>query len=105
QESMAYGQRALEDGKRQAQVGTVPPSQVVSAQSTVATEQQNLIVAQNNLQLQQLLMKNAISKSIEDPVLAEADVIPTSGMDLPKQEPATPIPDPDNDGLQPQAEP
>ena len=64
----------------------MPPIQVVSAQSTVATDQQNLIVAQNNLQLQQLLMKNALSRSIEDPVLAEADVIPTSTMQIPQQE-------------------
>src|SRR5271157_6072374 len=62
QESLTYAQKALDDSKRQAQVGTVPPIQVVSAQSTVATDQQNLIVAQNNLQLQQLLMKNARSE-------------------------------------------
>ena len=104
QEALAYGQRALEDAKRQAQVGTVPPIQVVSAQSTVATEQQNLIVAQNNLQLQQLLMKNALSKSIEDPVLAEADVIPTSVMEVPNDEPVVPIQDLINDGLQHRAE-
>ncbi|PYX68299.1 MAG: hypothetical protein DMG78_25550 [Acidobacteria bacterium] len=48
QESLTYAQKALDDAKRQAQVGTVPPIQVVSAQSTVATDQQNLIVAQNN---------------------------------------------------------
>src|SRR5947209_13177899 len=64
QESLAYAQRALEDAQRQAKVGTVPPIQVVSAQSTVSTGQQNLIVAQNNLQLQQLLMKNAWRRSI-----------------------------------------
>lgn len=104
QEALTYGQRALEDAKRQAQVGTVPPIQVVSAQSTVATQQQNLIVAQNNLQLQELLMKNALTKSIEDPVLAEADVIPTSGMEVPKEEPPTPIQDLINDALQHRAE-
>ena len=104
QEALAYGQRALEDAKRQAQVGTVPPIQVVSAQSTVATEQQNLIVAQNNLQLQQLLMKNALSRSNEDPVLAEADVIPTSVMQIPQEEPATPIQDLISQGLQHRAE-
>lgn len=104
QEALAYGQRALEDAKRQAQVGTVPPIQVVSAQSTVATEQQNLIVAQNNLQLQQLLMKNALSRSIEDPVFAEADVIPTSVMQVPQEEPVTPIQDLINDALQHRAE-
>src|SRR5215469_13946338 len=104
QESLAYGQRALEDAKRQAQVGTVPPIQVVSAQSTVATEQQNLIVAQNNLQLQELLMKNAFSRSNEDPVLAEADVIPTSVMQIPQEEPATPIQELISQGLLHRAE-
>jgi outer membrane protein TolC len=104
QESLTYAQKALDDTKHQAQVGTVPPIQVVSAQSTLATDQQNLIVAQNNLQLQQLLMKNALSRSIEDPILAEADVIPTSGMQLPQQEPTIPIQDLINDALQHRAE-
>jgi outer membrane protein len=89
EEALAYAQKAFTDTQTQAQVGTVPPIQVVSAQSTVATDQQNLIVAQNNLELQQLLMKNALSRSIEDPVLAGADVIPTSTMLIPQQEPVT----------------
>jgi len=93
EEALTYAQKALDDSKRQAQVGTAPPIQVVSAQSTVATGQQNLIVAQNNLELQALLMKNALSRSIEDPVLAEADLIPTSTMQVPEQEPVIPIQD------------
>ena len=104
QEALTYGQKAYDDAKRQAQVGTIPPIQVVSAQSTVATDQQNLIVAQNNLQLQQLLMKNALSRSIEDPLLAEADVIPTSTVQVPEQEPVIPIQDMINDALQHRAE-
>ena len=104
QESLTYAQKALDDAKHQAQVGTAPPIQVVSAQSTVATDQQNLIVAQNNLQLEQLLVKNALSRSIEDPVLAEADVIPTSTMQIPQEEPVTPIQDMINDALHHRAE-
>jgi outer membrane protein len=104
EESLTYAQKALDDSKRQSQVGTIPPIQVVSAQSTVDTDQQNLIVAQNNLQLQQLLMKNALSRSIEDPVLAEADVIPTSTMQVPQEEAAVPIQDMINDALQHRAE-
>jgi outer membrane protein len=104
EESLTYAQKALEDSKRQAQVGTVPPIQVVSSQSTVATDQQNLIVAQNNLQLQQLLMKNALSRSIEDPMLAEADVIPTSAMVIPQQETVIPIQDLISDALRHRAE-
>ena len=104
EEALTYAQKALDDSKRQAQVGTVPPIQVVSSQSTVATDQQNLIVAQNNLQLQQLLMKNALSRSMEDPVLAEADVIPTSAMQIPQEEAVVPIQDMINDALQHRAE-
>ncbi len=104
QESVTYAQKALEDSRHQAQVGTAPPIQVVSSQSTVATDQQNLIVAQNNLQLQQLLMKNALSRSIEDPVLAEADVIPTSTMLIPQEEQVIPIQDMINDAMRHRAE-
>jgi outer membrane protein len=93
QESLTYAQKALDDSKQQAKVGTAPPIQVVSAQSTVATDQQNLILAQNNLQLQALLMKNAVSRSIEDPVFAEAEVIPTSTMLIPQEEPVIPTQD------------
>jgi outer membrane protein TolC len=104
QEALTYGQKALNDSKRQAQVGTVPPIQVVSSQSTLSTDQQNLILAENNLELQKLLMKNALSRSIEDPLLAEADVIPTSTMQLPQEEPVTPIQDLINQALDHRAE-
>jgi outer membrane protein TolC len=104
QESLAYTQKALDDAKRQVQVGTIPPIQVVSAQSALATGHQNLIVAQNNLQLQMLLIKNALSRSIDDPVLAEADVIPTSTVQVPVEEPVIPIQDLINDALRHRAE-
>jgi outer membrane protein len=104
QEALTYAQKALDDSRRQSQVGTVPPIQVVSAQSTVATDQQNLIVAENNLQLQELLMKNALSRSIEDPVFAEADVVPTSTMQVPQEEAVAPIQDMIKDALQHRAE-
>ncbi|MGA2415174.1 MAG: TolC family protein [Candidatus Sulfotelmatobacter sp.] len=104
QEALTYAQKALDDTKQQAKVGTVPPIQVVSAQSTLSTDQQNLILAQNNLELQELLMKNALSRSIEDPTLAEAPVVPTSTMQLPEQEPVTPTQDLINQALDHRAE-
>jgi outer membrane protein len=104
EEALTYGQKALTDTKQQAQVGTVPPIQVVSAQSTLSTDEQNLILAQNNLELEKLLMKNALSRSIEDPVLAEADVIPTSTMQIPQEEAVTPTQELINQALDHRAE-
>ncbi len=104
QEALTYAQKALNDSKQQAQVGTVAPIQVVSAQSTVSTDEQNLILAQNNLELEKLLVKNALSRSIEDPVLAEADVIPTSAMQVPQEEAVVPTQDLINEALGHRAE-
>jgi outer membrane protein TolC len=99
QESLAFAQKTLSDTQKQVQIGSLAPIEVVRAQSTVASDQQSLIQAQNNLQLQQLLMKNALSRTLVDPVLADAEVIPTSTIALPEQEPVTPIQDLVNDAL------
>ena len=82
-ESLAFAQKTLSDTKKQVEIGTLAPIEVVRAQSTVATDQQALTVALTNLQLQQLLMKNALSRTLVDPRLADAEVIPTSTMQLP----------------------
>ncbi len=83
QESVAFAQKTMSDNQKQVQIGTLAPIEVVRAQSTVASDQQALTVAQTNLELQQLLMKNAISRTLVDPRLADAEVVPTSTMQLP----------------------
>ncbi len=98
-EQLAFAQKTFSDTQKQVEIGTLAPIEVVRAQSTVASDQQTLTVALTNLQLQQLLMKNALSRSLVDPSLADAEVIPTSIMELPEQEPVTPIQDLVNDGL------
>src|SRR6267378_293368 len=98
-EQLAFAQKTLSDTQKQVQIGTLAPIEVVRAQSTVATDQQALTVAQTNLQLQQLLMKNALSRTLVDPRLADAEVIPTSTMKLAEQEAVIPTQDLVNDAL------
>ena len=97
--ALGLAQKTLSDNQKQVQIGTLAPIEVVRAQSTVAANQQGLIVAQTNLQLQQLLMKNALSRNLSDPILAAAPVIPTDTMAIPAEEPVTPIQDLINDAL------
>jgi outer membrane protein TolC len=104
QESLAFAQKTLSDTNKQVQIGSLAPIEIVRAQSTVAADQQNLITAQTNLQLQQLLMKNALSRTLQDPTLADAEVIPTSTMKLPDQEPVVPTEELVNDALGHRAE-
>jgi outer membrane protein len=104
QESLAFAQKTLSDNQKQVQIGSLAPIEVVRAQNTVAADQQSLIQAQTNLDLQQLLMKNALSRSLQDPTLASAEVIPTTTMALPQQEPVVPTEDLINEALQHRAE-
>ena len=99
QDNIAFAQKTLSDTQKQVQIGTLAPIEVVRSQSTVATDQQQLTLAQTNLELQQLLMKNALSRTLNDPRLADAEVIPTSTMQLPQTEPVVPTQDLVNDAL------
>jgi outer membrane protein len=98
-DALALAEKTLSDNQKQVQIGTLAPIEVVRAQSTVATNQQSVIVAQTNLELQQLLMKNALARNLVDPTLAEAEVIPTDTMLLPQTEPVMPVQDLINDAL------
>ena len=98
-EQLAFAQKTFSDNQKQVEIGTLAPIEVVRAQSTVASDQQTLTLALTNLELQQLLMKNALSRTLLDPVLADAEVIPTSTMELPAQEAVVPTQDLVNDAL------
>lgn len=88
-EDVQSKQRALnqstsleKDYEKQLQVGSVAPLDVVNARSGMATDQQALIASQSNLEYQQLLMKQAIARNLDDPTLANAPVIPTDRVNL-----------------------
>src|SRR5579859_1606332 len=99
QESLAFSEKTLSDTKKQVEIGSLAPIETVRAQSTVAADQQSLTVAQTNLQLQQLLMKNALSRTLHDPMLASAEVVPTSTMEVPQAEQVQPTEELVNDAL------
>jgi outer membrane protein len=105
EESLAFSQKTLSDTKKQVEIGSLAPIEAVRAQSTVAADEQALTVAKTNLQLQQLIMKNALSRTLHDPTLANADVVPTSTMEVPHEnEQVQPTEDLVNEALRHRAE-
>ncbi|HXX00766.1 MAG TPA: TolC family protein [Candidatus Acidoferrales bacterium] len=104
QESLTFSEKTLSDTKKQVEIGSLAPIETVRAQSTVAADEQALTVAKTNLQLQQLLMKNALSRTLHDPTLAGAEVIPMSTMEVPENEQIQPTEDLVNEALRHRAE-
>src|SRR5580658_7068523 len=103
-ESLAFAEKTLSDTKKQVFFGGMATTESVRAQSTVAQDQQALTVALTNLQLEQLLMKNALSRTLRDQTLAAAEVIPTSTMEVPENEPIQPTQDLINEALRHRAD-
>ena len=93
QRAVDLANRLLTDNEKQVRIGTLAPIEVVRAQSQVAAASQDLLVSQTNLQLQQLLMKNAISRNLTDTELMTAEVIPTDTMQVHPVEPVVPTED------------
>ena len=76
-EDVQSKQRALEqskqlaaDNRKQLQIGTMAPLDVVQSDSNVASDQQALVASQSALEYQQLVMKQAIARNLNDPLLA-----------------------------------
>jgi outer membrane protein len=70
------------DNRRQLAIGTLAPLDVLNADNGVASDTQNLITSQTALEYQQLIMKQAISRDLNDPALSAAPVIPTDRVSL-----------------------
>lgn len=70
------------DNRKQLEIGTLAPLDVVNSDSAVSTDRQSLISSQSNLEYQQLLIKQAIARTLNDPQLANAPVIPTDRVGL-----------------------
>jgi len=91
--SLELAEKTLSDDREQVRIGAIAPMEVMKAESEESARSQDLLLSQNEQQLQALLIKNAITRDLSDPVLASAEVIPTDTMSIPETEPVTPIQD------------
>jgi len=73
--SLGFANKNLSDDQKQLELEAIPAMQVMTDQSAVATAEGNLTVARASLRLNELLMKNALTK-VDDPTIDEMPVIP-----------------------------
>ncbi|HEY5213571.1 MAG TPA: TolC family protein [Acidobacteriaceae bacterium] len=80
--ALAQSTQLTEDNRKQLEIGTLAPLDVVNSDASVASDKQALIQSQTNLEYQQLIMKQAIARNLNDPQLSAAPVIPTDRVAL-----------------------
>ncbi|MGB6200806.1 MAG: TolC family protein, partial [Candidatus Acidiferrales bacterium] len=80
QESLTLAQQTYDDNKKQVDIGTLAPLELVQAEAQVATAEQTLITDQT-VQLQnQTTLLNLIVNDVTDPALLSVEIIPTDAL-------------------------
>ena len=75
--SLDFANQTLESDRKQLSLQAIPAMDVMKAEAEVATREQDLTIAKTTLQFQELLMKNALTKNLDDPILEAMPVRPT----------------------------
>lgn len=70
------------DNRKQLEIGTMAPLDVVNADQAVAADKQALISSQSALNFQQQTIKQAIARNLNDPSLSVAAVVPTDRISI-----------------------
>jgi outer membrane protein TolC len=74
--SVAFADEILQFSRKQLELQAIPEMDVLKAETELANREQDLTIARTNLELQELYMKNAITRSLDDSTLQEMPVVP-----------------------------
>lgn len=77
QQAVTVAEKLYNDNKKQLEIGTMAPLDVTRAESELATDRQNLIVAQTAQLQQQQALRNAVSKDPMAANLINVEIVPT----------------------------
>jgi outer membrane protein TolC len=75
--SLDFANQTLDSDRKQLSLQAIPAMDVMKAEAEVATREQDLTIAKSTLQFQELLIKNALTKNLDDPILEAMPVRPT----------------------------
>jgi outer membrane protein TolC len=75
--SLDFARQTLESGRKQLALQAIPAMDVMKDEAEEASREQDLTIAKTTLQFQELLIKNALTKNLDDPILEAMPVRPT----------------------------
>ena len=93
-QALALNEKLYSDNKKQVEIGTLAPIEIVKAEAEVASSQNALTQSETQVLQQETIIKNALSRTgVASPSVAEARIIPTDNLSIPDVEQITPIQD------------
>jgi outer membrane protein len=94
QQSLAYAERLYSDRKKEVEIGTLAPIEIVRAEAEVARNQQDLTIAETQVLQQETIVKNQLSRNgVSNPLIATARIVTLDRISVPEVEALSPIQD------------
>jgi len=92
--ALEVSQKLYDDNKRQVEIGTLAPLEIVRAEAEVASDEQALVAAQSAVLQQEVVLKSALSRNgLASPAIADVRVVTTDPIRIPDVEVVEPIQD------------
>jgi outer membrane protein TolC len=93
-QALALSEKLYSDNKKQVEIGTLAPIEIVRAEAEVASRQQDLTISETRVLQQETILKNALSRNgVASPSVMDARIVATDRIQVPDNEAIQPIQD------------
>jgi outer membrane protein TolC len=93
-------QKLYEGNKKQAEIGSMAGIEITRSAAGVSAAKEELLIAQTNVQQQEIVLKNALSRNgLENTWLDDVRIVPLNHIEVPKSEEVRPVQDLINEAL------
>jgi len=93
-QALTLAEKLYNDNKKQVEIGTLAPIEIVRAEAEVARSQQELTQSETQVLQQETVLKNYISRTgLMSPSVADARIVPTDTLKIPDLEQIQPVQD------------
>ncbi len=94
QQTLDLDTKMYQDNQRRAELGAIAPIDIITAEAEMKSAQQDVIAQESQVLQQELILKSVITRSgLDDPTIALARIVPTDQIQVPAEEPVTPVQD------------
>jgi outer membrane protein len=94
EQALATSQKLYDDDKKMVKIGSLPAVEVTRAAAQVSVSKQDLLFAQTNVQQQEIVLKNALSRNaMANAWLDDVHIVPLNPIEVPKTDEVKPLPE------------
>ena len=94
EQALATSQKLYDDDQKMVKIGSLPAVEVTRAAAQVSVSKEDLLFAQTNVQQQEIVLKNALSRNaMSNAWLDDVHIVPLNPIEVPKTDELKPLPE------------